>query len=100
MIAEYGAVEEKLTVFYEAYKTQWYKENKGVGFEVQDARIGGLIQRIRHCKEMLMDYERGIIDRIDELEEQLLDFEGNGECFGKKHLVFRKWDQNITANIV
>lgn len=100
VIADYEALDAKISAFYEAYKTQWYKENKGVGFEVQDARIGGLKQRILHCKEMLIDYERGIIDRIDELEEKLLDFEGNGECFQKKHLVFRQWDQNISANIV
>ncbi len=100
VISEYETLEEKLGVFYEAYRRQWYKENKGIGFEVQDVRIGGLIQRIRHCKEMLIDYENGSIDRIDELEEQLLDFEGNGENFRKKHLVFRVWDQNITANIV
>lgn len=100
VIAEYDILEEKLDVFYKAYRKQWYKDNKGPGFEVQDARLGGLKQRIRHCKEMLIDYENGSIDRIDELEEQLLDFEGNGESFRKKHLVFRVWDQNITANIV
>ena len=93
-------MDAKISAFYEAYKTQWYKENKGIGFEVQDARIGGLKQRVLHCKEMLMNYESGVIDRIDELEEELLDFEGNGKCFQKKHLVFKPWDQIITTNIV
>ena len=100
VIADYEALDAKISAFYEAYKTQWYKENKGIGFEVQDARIGGLKQRVLHCKEMLMNYESGVIDRIDELEEELLDFEGNGKCFQKKHLVFKPWDQIITANIV
>ena len=100
LVAEYKAIEEKLDVFYEAYKKQWYKENKGYGFEVQDMRIGGLKQRIRHCREMLMAYESGELDRIEELEEKQLDFEGNGENFSRNHLIFGHWDKIITANIV
>ena len=86
--------------FYEAYKNQWYLENKSFGFEVQDARIGGLIRRVHHCKEILMDYLAGKITKIDELEEIQLDFEGNGENFSKKHLTYGYWDRIITANIV
>jgi hypothetical protein len=100
VIGEYDAIEEKLDVFYEAYKKQWYHDNKGYGFEVQDARIGGLKQRIRHCKEMLIAYEAGKLTQIDELEEKQLDFEGNGENFSKKHLTYGYWDRIITANIV
>lgn len=100
VIAEYDVLEEKLAIFYEAYRKQWYSENKGPGFEVQDIRIGGLKQRIRHCKEMLIDYENGILDRIDELEEQLLDFEGNGKSFCKKHVIFKPWSEISTANVL
>lgn len=100
VIGEYDAIEEKLAVFYEAYKKQWYHDNKGYGFEVQDARIGGLKQRIRHCKEMLIAYEAGELTQIDELEEKQLDFEGNGESFSKKHLTYGYWDKIISANIV
>ena len=100
LIAEYDIVEEKLNLFYEAYKNQWYLENKSFGFEVQDARLGGLKQRIRHCKEILMAYVAGEITQIDELEETQLDFVGNGENFERKHLTYGYWDRIITANIV
>lgn len=100
VIDEYEAVEEKLEVFYCAYRRQWYRENKGQGFEIQDARLGGLKHRIRHCREMLIDYEAGQLTRIDELEEKLLDVEGNGENFGKKHLTYGYWNKIVSANIV
>lgn len=100
LIGEYEAVEEKLDVFYRTYRKQWYKENKGLGFEVQDAHIGGLKQRIRHCKEMLIAYEAGQITHIDELEEKQLDFMGGGENFSQKHMIYGYWDKIISANMV
>ena len=100
LIAEYEAVEEKLDIFYRAYCKQWYRENKGLGFEVQDAHIGGLKQRIRHCKEMLIAYESGQLSHIDELEEKRLDFMGNGENFTRKHMIYGYWDKIISANMV
>jgi len=66
----------RLTAFYESFKKQWYTENKGFGFEVQDIRLGGLIKRAEHCTELLVDYTNGKISKIDELEENLLDFYG------------------------
>lgn len=100
VIAEYGVLEEKLAVFYEAYRRQWYKENKDHGFEVQDIRIGGLRQRVHHCREMLEAYQKGELARIEELEEPLLDFEGNGKQFQKKPLVFKPWREIVTTNVL
>lgn len=99
-IAEYEMLEEKLAVFYETYRRQWYRENKGHGFDVQDIRIGGLRQRIHHCKEMLKAYQEGKLERIEELEEILLDFSGNGEQFERKPLVFKNWNEISTANVL
>lgn len=67
----------RLTAFYEAFKKQWYMENKGFGFEIHDIRLGGLIKRAEHCTELLVDYTDGKISKIDELnDENLLDFYG------------------------
>lgn len=61
-----------LDKFYKAYKKQWYAENKPFGFEIQDVRIGGLRQRLLHCKEVVCDYANGKTDAIAELETEIL----------------------------
>ncbi len=100
VIKDYEAVEEKLEVFYEAYRKQWHIENKGFGFEVQDMRIGGLKQRICHCRQRLMAFAAGEVQQIEELEEKRLDFEGNGDVFCQKPLLYGFWDKAYTANIM
>ncbi len=64
-------LETRLKKFYEAYFYQWEKESKTFGFEVQDARIGGLLLRFEHVKKRLQRFiENG--EKIAELEEDFL----------------------------
>ncbi len=60
--------------FYKNFRALWMRENKPFGFEVQDARLGGLIMRLNSCKERLKEYADGKIDKIDELEEKKLPY--------------------------
>lgn len=64
---------KKLTVFLSALERQWMIENKPHGFDIQLFRIGGVIQRVKHCKARLMKYISGELNEISELEETLLD---------------------------
>lgn len=66
--------------FYIKFERKWKKENKPFGFEVQDIRFGGLIQRLSHCKTVLRKYVKGEIEAIPELEQKLFD----GACMGMK----------------
>ena len=100
VICEYELLDEKIKKFYDALCVQWHKENKAHGFEVQDMRIGGLRQRICHCKKRLEAYLSGDIAKIEELDEQLLDLMGNGECFEKKPIRFPWWKEIVSANVV
>ena len=43
----------RLDLFYDAYRTQWFSENKPHGFDIQDIRLGGVVRRIEHCKTKL-----------------------------------------------
>ncbi len=74
LVLVYDEILAALDKFYNDYKTQWFYENKPEGFEIQDARLGGLYFRIRHCKERLSDYLDGKIDSIPELELPLLPY--------------------------
>ena len=64
----------RLEMFYEKFKTLWFKENKPFGWEIQDARLGGLILRIRSCADRLEKYVEGKISAVEELEENILSF--------------------------
>ncbi len=90
IIEEYDVISERLEVFYKAFRDQWFRENKPFGFEVQDARIGGLMRRTKSCAERLRAFADGVIDRIPELETEILD----PECAGgsRRELQYNNWE--------
>jgi len=57
--------------FYDTFKYQWQQEHKGFGFEVQNYRIGGLIQQLKYIKEILQSYLDHDIDHIEQLDERI-----------------------------
>lgn len=71
-ISECDEMQVRIQEFYEKLKTLWFKENKPFGFEMQTLRIGGLLQRIKDCKERIQDYVSGKTQAIEELEEEIL----------------------------
>ncbi|MBR6777730.1 MAG: hypothetical protein IKM27_08290, partial [Clostridia bacterium] len=73
---DYVKVEKLLKAFHSAYQKQWHYENKPHGFDVQDLRLGGIIQRTASCRRRLLDYVAGKVDRIEELDEVLLPYGG------------------------
>jgi len=88
--ADYTEAIRLLDEFYKAFRRQWYTVNKTFGFEVQDARLGGLKRRLESCKERLIDYADGKITEIAELEEPLLPL---------KDTYITSWSETISSNI-
>jgi len=68
-----GKILEDLREFHAAFRSLWFRENKPHGFEVQDAHLGGLMQRLSTCRDRLEQYIACEIPRIEELEEPVLD---------------------------
>ncbi|HEY8389561.1 MAG TPA: hypothetical protein VIL26_01210, partial [Clostridia bacterium] len=96
---QYELVSQKLEAFYQSFSAQWYKENKGNGFEVQDIRLGGLMQRTKAVRARILDYCNGKIDKIEELEEDILDYFGNMQNYYKdKNFRFNSWIQTASPN--
>ena len=62
---------KNLELFYDAFKYQWYLENKTYGFEVQSYRLGGLSKRIEEVQAYLISYLEHDIKSIPELEERV-----------------------------
>ena len=65
-----------LKAFHKAYQTWWMTENKPYGFDVQDIRLGGLMQRLESCRERLCAWCAGTLSEIPELAEEDLDTDG------------------------
>lgn len=74
VVKKYALAEKKLVAFTDSFRKLWFMENKPHGWEVQEARLGGLRARIADCKRRLEDYLDGKTDRIEELEEEILPF--------------------------
>lgn len=84
--------------YYSDNKTQWDKYNRPCGFEVQDIRFGGLIQRAKTVRTVLLDYISGNVDSIPELEVKRIPYSPSNDGKALKHLHF--WCDIVTANIL
>lgn len=73
---DYTEFLRRLEAFYETFRYQWYTDNKTYGFEVQDARLGGLIWRTKSCRDRILEYCDGYVDAIPELDEEVLENDG------------------------
>ncbi len=83
---DYVRLSKLLRTYLLAFEKQWYTENKQTGFDVQDIRLGGLIQRVDSCRRHLLDFAAGKLDAIHELEVELIDGavpSGSTQTYGK-----------------
>lgn len=69
---DYALVIDRIKVFHKAFQSCWMQEKKPQGFEIQDIRIGGLLQRLNSCRERILAYADGEVSSIPELEEDVL----------------------------
>ena len=76
---DYTLTAKKVKEFHKALFEQWHIDNKSNGFDVQDKRLGGLIQRLETCKNLLSGYINGTIATIPELEEDILPYGKSAE---------------------
>lgn len=98
IIEDYDKLFVLIEDFYTAYEKQWMWENKPHGFDIQDIRIGGLLMRVRHNKQRLLQFIKGDIERIEELEEPVLDVICRPEN-EKGHIYYNVWSKIASANI-
>ncbi len=95
--AVYPNLIRRLRVFYNGFRELWEKENKPNGFDVQDIRLGGLIQRLLHCRKIIKDYLCGNTDCIPELEQEVLPYEKGKE---KTADLIGPYDWAVTPNVL
>lgn len=89
IVREYEDLINKLESFHTSYERLWHEKNKPHGFDIQDMRIGGVIQRVKSCKKRLISFIDGDVTEIPELEEQILDVQPSS-----------RWSRLISANVI
>ena len=90
MIRTYKTLLRRLRKFYKLFRAQWCVDNKPIGFEIQDVRIGGMICRISDCIDRMNDYVNGKTLSIPELETEYLDVFG-----GKKNVEWKMMEESV-----
>lgn len=89
LIKDYEELINRLNEFIWAYQAQWHNESKPHGFDIQDIRLGGLVQRIKSCKKRLEALVNGEIDKIPELDEPVQNKNNGGNVY---------WYRDVTPN--
>lgn len=87
---------EKLEKFHLEYHSYWHTFNKSMGWEIWDARLGGLILRLKTIGKMLLDFVDGKIAKIEELEQLRMAVSPNTDG---KVVSMRRWNYINTTSI-
>jgi len=80
----------RIKAFHAAHRADWMWEKRPQGFEIQDIRLGGLMQRLETCRKVLEQYLNGEISLIEELEEPML----------PKTTGCGRWESIVTSGVI
>ena len=93
----YAKVINRIEEFYPIFRAQWYGEYMHQHFEVNDYKYGGMLTRMKNCKQMLIDYCDGKYKRLDELEGKILDYITGSEEHTKGAMLENGWHDEYTV---
>ena len=91
IVADCNEMILRIKNFHKIHQARWFKDYKPHGFDIQDIRIGGLLQRTESCMERLEMLACGEITEIPELDEPALAEEG---------YVHNIWSRIVTPNVL
>jgi len=92
---------ERLNAFIEAFRHQWYLENKPFCFGNHEIRLGGLRERLASSASRINKYLSGEIDRLEELEQPMLEFKAidpNKNTY--PYFCHNLWKPNSTVGVM
>lgn len=98
LLADMDELVNRIDEFHEAFFKMWNWVYKPYGFEVQDARLGGLQRRIRTCRQRLAAYLNGEVDAIEELEVTLLKAFASGAELSVQDIWCNSWRGAVSVN--
>lgn len=74
LVDDYKEAAKRVEEFTESFRRAWLQENKPFGWELHQARLGGLQSRLLDCRKRLIEYLNGEAESIPELEEDILPY--------------------------
>ena len=83
LAAECDLLIEKIHALHESHRASFHFYNKPFGFELHDARYGGLASRFATAKMRIADYLSGKTDAIEELDQKRLPLRGKEGEIGR-----------------
>ncbi len=86
LLSECDTLIEKIHVLHESHRASFHFYNTPFGFELHDARYGGLTSRFATAKMRIADYLSGKIKAIEELEQPRLPLRGKAGEIGKSFM--------------
>lgn len=88
-----------MRIFCDSVTKQWNAENRIIGLDSLDLKLGGVLRRLEISLVRLQDYLAGKVENLDELEQERLLFK---KCTIPGSLVtnLNIWTQNVTANVL
>ncbi len=94
-LAEFPTLMKREQAFYRAFSKQWHRENKGLGFEIQNIRFGGAYRNLEYAKEQLTLWIEKRITKIDALEIERLPFNPTNKDL---YDAFFRWGDIVSKN--
>lgn len=85
---------------HNAVYNQWVKDNRILGYEVQDIRIGALETRISFAISKLESWLNGDIEKIEELEEKRLSYTSVIPENGMREVNENQWIRIVSASLM
>ncbi len=93
---DFAMARRYVLAFLKSYRVVWFQENKPQGLEVEELRLGGLAERLKACRERILDWIENDTP-IEELNEVILDFHGGGENLKPGHMYQVGWAKLFTV---
>lgn len=72
LVKRYFQAAKAVQKFRDTMQAYWFADFKPYGWEVHEARFGGLVSRLKDCGNRLKLYLQGKLDVIPELTEQII----------------------------
>lgn len=89
----------RISDFSTQYRKRWIIDNKPIGMEVGQLRLGGLKARLEETRRVVIAYTNGTIDRIEELREKILPLIKK-ETNPKSAICYNCYNSNVSNNIL
>jgi hypothetical protein len=92
---------EELEKFIEAFRYQWYLENKTFCFANHEIRLGGLRERLNSAANQIRMYLADDVEKIEELEQPILEFAAIDPASPKyPYICPNLWQPNSTVGVM